>query len=228
MQKTILLTGVSRGLGRALCEGFVEQGHVVVGCARDLAAIGELERLYGEPHRFAAVDLADSVAVDQWAAETHEAGVVPDLIVNNAGIMNEPAPLWKIPPDEFAALLQVNIAGVYHVLRAFLPAMIARSVGTVVNFSSTWGSSTSPEVAPYCATKWAIEGLTQALAQELPGAMAAVALNPGVINTDMLKKCFGTSADAYPAPGQWAESAVPFILRLGSADNGAVVRVPGM
>jgi hypothetical protein len=87
--------------------------------------------------------------------------------------------------------------------------MIARSHGVIVNFSSGWGRSTSPEVAPYCATKWAIEGLTRALAQELPRGMAAVPLNPGIIDTDMLRACFGSAASGYPDPKEWAESAVP-------------------
>ena len=80
----------------------------------------------------------------------------------------------------------------------------------IVNFSSGWGRSTSPEVAPYCATKYAIEGLTLALAQELPEGMCAVPLNPGIINTDMLQTAFGEGASAYPTPEKWAEKAVPF------------------
>jgi NAD(P)-dependent dehydrogenase (short-subunit alcohol dehydrogenase family) len=103
--------------------------------------------------------------------------------------------------------------------------MIAKKHGVVVNFSSGWGRSTSPEVAPYCATKYAIEGLTQALASELPKGMAAVPLNPGVINTDMLQSCFGTNAKSYPDPEEWAESAVPFLLKLGPKDNGKPLTV---
>ena len=74
----------------------------------------------------------------------------------------------------------------------------------IVNFSSGWGRSTSAEVAPYCATKWAIEGLSQALAQELPKGMACVALNPGIIDTEMLRSCFGESAASYPDAAEWA------------------------
>ncbi len=89
-----------------------------------------------------------------------------------------------------------------------------------MNFSSGWGRSTSAEVAPYCATKWAIEGLTQALAQELPAGMAAVPLNPGIINTEMLHSCFGRSAGSYWSPADWVKEAVPFLLKLSAADNG--------
>jgi NAD(P)-dependent dehydrogenase (short-subunit alcohol dehydrogenase family) len=134
--------------------------------------------------------------------------------------------LWEVPAEEFDAVVDVNIKGVANVLRAFLPAMVARKTGVVVNFSSGWGRGTSPEVAPYCATKWAIEGLTRALAQELPRGMAAVPLNPGIIDTDMLRSCFGESAGSYPGPQEWAKKAAPFLLRLGPADNGKPATAP--
>ena len=123
-------------------------------------------------------------------------------------------------------LMEVNISGTYHVIRHFLPPMIEAGSGIVVNFSSGWGRSTSPEVAPYCASKWAIEGLTRALAQELPRGLAAVALNPGIIHTDMLDSCFGASAASFPGPTEWAESAVPFLLSLDANSNGSALDVP--
>ena len=95
-----------------------------------------------------------------------------------------------------------------------------------MNFSSGWGRSADAEVAPYCASKWAIEGLTLALAQELPSGLAAVAFNPGIINTDMLQSCFGGSASSYPSPAEWAKSAVPFLLNLGPGDNGQQLTAP--
>ena len=98
--------------------------------------------------------------------------------------------------------------------------------GVIVNFSSTWGRSTSAKVAPYCASKWAVEGLTRALADEMPPGMAAVPLNPGIIDTDMLRCCFGDSASAYPSAPQWAKRAVPFLLQLGPRDNGQALTVP--
>jgi len=96
-----------------------------------------------------------------------------------------------------------------------------------VNFSSGWGRSTDAEVAPYCATKWAIEGLTQSLAQELPSGMAAVPFNPGIIATDMLQSCFGGSASGYARPEAWAKTTVPFLLKINSADNGKPMTAPG-
>ena len=81
-------------------------------------------------------------------------------------------------------------------------------------------------VTLYCATKWAIEGLTQALAQELPQGMAAVPLNPGIIDTDMLRSCFGTAAAGYPRAEEWALKAVPFLLALDGRHNGQALTAP--
>jgi len=85
--------------------------------------------------------------------------------------------------------------------------------------------STAPEVAPYCASKYAVEGLTLAMAQELPKGMAAVPLNPGIINTDMLQSAWGDGADRYPSAEQWAKRAAPFLLSLGAKDNGKSLSV---
>ena len=113
------------------------------------------------------------------------------------------------------------------VIRAFVPAMITRGTGVIVNLSSGWGRSVSPEVAPYCASKWAIEGLTQALAAELPAGMAAVPLNPGVIDTEMLRQCWSDEASAYPKADAWAKVAAPFILGLNAKHNGQSLSVGG-
>ena len=227
MGKRIVVTGVSRGLGRAMCGVLEQQDHTIIGCARSQSGIESLQTSFDKRHSFSVVDISNVSQVDAWAAKTLENVGVPDLIWNNAGLINANASLWQVPPDEFRRVCEVNLLGTYLVIRAFLPGMIEQGRGGVVNFSSTWGHSTSSDVAPYCATKWGIEGLTQALAQELPSGLFAVALNPGVINTDMLQSCFGGAASSYPSPHQWAETAVPFLLGLGPKDNGNSIRAPG-
>ncbi len=122
--------------------------------------------------------------------------------------------------------MAINVGGVANFIRSVVPLMIEHKTGTVVNLSSGWGRSTSPEVAPYCASKWAVEGLTQALAQELPNGLAAVAVNPGVINTGMLQRCWGEAADQYQTPQQWAVKAAPFLIGLGPDDNGSSLTAP--
>jgi NAD(P)-dependent dehydrogenase (short-subunit alcohol dehydrogenase family) len=224
-RRCILITGVTRGLGRALAEGFIALGHTIVGCGRNAEAIGELQKRHGAPHRFDALDVADDAAVATWAAALLKSHGAPDLLVNNAALMNVPAPLWTITATEFDRLVDTNVKGVANVIRHVVPAMVAARRGVIVNLSSGWGRSTDAGVAPYCATKWAIEGLTQALAQDLPAGMAAIPLNPGIIDTDMLKIGFGDASRNYPAPQDWAKAAVPFLLKLSAKDNGKPLTV---
>jgi len=223
--KTIVITGVSKGLGRAMTEEFVRLGHRVAGCGRNAGAMAELAQRLGPGNRFDVVDVTQDAAVADWAGKVLEAWGPPDLLLNNAALINRNAPLWQVPRAEFDALVDVNIKGVANVIRHYVPAMVARQRGVIVNFSSGWGRGPDPEVAPYCATKWAMEGLTQALAQELPSGMAAIPLSPGIIDTDMLRSCFGADAGHYPGPEAWARTAVPYLLALGPADNGRSLTV---
>jgi NAD(P)-dependent dehydrogenase (short-subunit alcohol dehydrogenase family) len=225
--KRVVITGATRGLGRALVAEFIRQGHIIAGCGRTTKRIHELRAEFGGPHTFDVVDVADDPEVELWAKGVIQAGSAPDLLINNAALINRRAPLWEVPAEEFSKIVDVNLKGVVTVIRHFLPPMIRRGTGVVVNFSSGWGRSTDAEVTPYCATKWAIEGLTQALAQELPAGLAAIPLNPGIIDTEMLRSCFGPSAASYPAPDTWAREAVPLLLRLGPSDNGRPLTAPG-
>jgi len=211
--KTIAITGATRGLGAALVQEFLAAGHTVIGCGRTATP------------PLAAVDVRDAAAVESWAKSAIESHGPPDILICNAALMNTPAPLWAVPQAEFDDVIDVNVKGVANTLRVFLPAMVKRKIGVIVNLSSGWGRSVSPDVAPYCATKYAIEGLTLALAQELPRGMAAVPLNPGVIDTDMLRQAWAEGASAYPKAGEWAKRAAPFILALGEKDNGRSLSV---
>ena len=225
MGKVIVITGATRGLGRALVPLFVAEGHTVIGCGRSGEHVAELAAAFPAPHAFAALDVRDAGAVSNWAGEVLRGHGPPDLLVNNAAVMCKPAPLWQVPADDFDRVIGVNVIGVANVIRAFVPAMVARQSGVIVNLSSGWGRSTSPEVAPYCASKYAIEGLTLALAKELPKGMAALPLNPGVIDTDMLRQALSDGASAYPKAQQWAMRAAPFMLGLGAKDNGRSLSV---
>ncbi|MBU6411420.1 MAG: SDR family NAD(P)-dependent oxidoreductase [Verrucomicrobia bacterium] len=224
--KTILITGVTRGLGRAMAAKFIALGHAVIGCGRSPDEIQRLRHEFGPPNDFSAVDVANDSRVAAWAGRVLKSHSAPGLLLNNAAIIARNAPLWEVPAREFSDVIDINIKGVVNVIRHFLPAMLKRRSGIIVNFSSGWGRSADANAAPYCATKWAIEGLTQALARELPDGMAAVPLNPGIIDTDMLRSCFGGSAGDYPGAAQWAETAVPFLLKLTPAENGRPLTVP--
>ncbi|MSR31203.1 MAG: SDR family oxidoreductase [Gemmataceae bacterium] len=224
--RRIVITGCTRGLGKFLALGLAEFGHVIAGCGTSQAGVDKLQKELGKAHHIRKVDVADAQAVESWAREVLTLGP-PDILVNNAAIINHPAPCWKISAFEFDRLIDVNIKGMANVIRAFVPAMVGAAAGVIVNLSSAWGRSTAPEVAPYCASKFAVEGLTKALAQELPPGMAAVPLNPGIINTEMLQEVFGKQAGHYHDAADWAKQAVPFLLALGGKDNGKSLTVPG-
>lgn len=224
----IVITGATRGLGRAMALKFSALGHRVSGCGRDTSAVDGLRRKI-EGGCFMVADVTHEAAVAAFAREALDRYGPPDLLLNNAAVINRNAPFWEVPSDEFSRLLDVNLSGVHRVLRHFLPPMIERGCGVVVNFSSGWGRSTSPDVAPYCASKYGIEGMTSALAQDLERAapgLATVALNPGIIDTDMLRSCFGQDAGGFPDAEAWADSAVPFLLNLGPRDNGGALTAP--
>ncbi|MBU0741165.1 SDR family oxidoreductase [bacterium] len=224
--RLIVLTGATRGLGRALVDRFAEAGRTAAGCGRSTEHVAALREAFPPPHRFDAVDVSDAAAVAAWAGAVLDALGPPDLLINNAASMIAPAPLWEVPADAFGRLMDVNVDGTLNVIRAFAPAMIVRGSGVIVNFSSGWGRSTAPEVGPYCASKWAIEGLTRSLAAELPAGLAAVSLNPGIIDTDMLRTCWGSAAAAYPSPDAWSRTAAPLLLSLGPEHNGQAITAP--
>jgi len=222
----VLITGVTRGLGRAMADEFVRAGHTVLGCGRSKKEIDDLRGQFNGPHDFYMVDIGSDDEVKSWASLLLARHGPPDLVLNNAGAINRNAPLWEVSAQEFSDVMDVNVKGCANVIRHFVPGMVQRKRGVIVNFSSGWGRSTDPEVAPYCASKWAIEGLTLAFAQELPSGMAAVSLNPGIINTAMLQLAFGKAAAEYISPAAWARKALPFLLSLGPADNGKQMEIP--
>lgn len=222
----IVITGISRGLGQAMTEGFIQAGNTVLGCARSQTTVEKLQQKFGSLHNFTVVDVAEEAQVQAWAKRLLTDYGTPDLLINNAAIINDLAPFWQIPSEEFSRLIDINIKGVANVLRHFIPAMLEQQSGIIVNFSSGWGRSTSPQVSSYCASKWAIEGLTRSLAQELPDGMAAIPLNPGIIHTEMLEVCYGQEAASYTRIQDWVEKAVPFFLQLSPADNGKPLTVP--
>jgi len=227
-RRIVVITGVSRGLGRAMVDEFVRLGHTVLGCARSKKEIDQLHRKLPLPHDFYAVDIASDDEVKSWTSLMLSAHGVPDLVINNAGIINKNAPLWEVSAREFSEIIDVNVKGMANIIRHLVPAMVKRKTGVIVNFSSGWGRSVDAEVAPYCASKWAIEGLTLALAQEVPTGMTVVSLNPGIINTEMLQSVFGESASTYISPEKWAAQAVPFLLELGPEHNGQQLELPGV
>ena len=223
MSKLVCISGCSKGLGRAMAIEFHSRGWRVAGGARNAEALEKLDKEIGDLCFFQAFDVSKSGEVENFAQSVEENLGIPDLLVNNAGIINKNAPLTQISPEEFASILSINLGGIHNMIRSFVPRMEKQGHGIIANFSSYWGQSTAAEVGPYCASKWGVEGLTRSLAQELPSGLGAVAFNPGVINTDMLRSTFGKEALGYESPEEWAQHAVDTLEGLTPADSGTTV-----
>ncbi len=200
------------------------RGQKVVGCARSEQAISELANKH-EGSFFAALDITNSAEVDAWVSHAIKEYGAPEFVINNAGVCNQLGNLWEVNKEDFQRVLDVNVSGTFNVIKAFVPHMIEAGRGIIVNMSSGWGRSVDAGVAPYCSSKWAIEGLTKAMALELPDGVAAVALNPGIIDTEMLQSVFGKD-NGYPSATQWAQTAADYITNINTSQNGQSLTVP--
>ena len=223
MSKLVCISGCSRGLGRAMAKEFASRAWKVAGGARNKEALLKLKEELGDRHFLDTFDVTFPTQVDDFAKKVVSNVGIPDLLINNAGLINQNAPLTKITPEEFASVLAVNLGGIHNMVRSFVPLMEKNKSGVIVNFSSYWGKSTAPEVGPYCASKWGVEGFTRSLAEELPRGLITVAFNPGIIDTDMLRSCFGEAASSYEKPSEWAKHAVNRLENLSLQDNGTTV-----
>ena len=202
---------------------FHSRGWNVTGCARSTDPLIELSTRLVNSCFFQSVDITKPTEVENFAQSVIQNVGVPDLLVNNAGVINQNARLTEISPEEFASVLSVNLGGIHNMIRTFVPIMEEQGHGVIANFSSYWGQSTAPEVGPYCASKWGVEGLTRSLAQELQDGLTAVAFNPGIIDTDMLRSCFGEGAASHEKPAEWAKHAVDRLEQISQSDNGKTI-----
>ncbi len=205
----ILISGNRRGLGAALTEHFSQSGHQVWGFSQASSS----------PNR---VDVSNFEEVQTWVESVVQHYGAPDLVIANAATVLSPAPLAQVDPADFSRLIDVNVKGMFYLFRAVLPHMTG---GVVIGISSGYGRTTSPRMGPYCTSKWAVEGMVKTLASELPKTMAAVALDPGTLQTDMLRQALGEGARFFPTPDQWVDKAARLILSLGPEHNGQSLSV---
>lgn len=225
--KLVIITGVTQGIGRAMVDRFHEFGWNIYGCGRSKDKIEELKKQYSNKHDFQIIDVSDSQQVSSWANYILKRHRAPDLLINNASIVNQNTPLWKVNAQEFENVMNVNVNGVVNVIRAFVPAMITRKEGIIINMSSSWGREGKAELAPYSASKFAIEGITKSMALELPNGMAVVALDPGgSISTPMLYSCAPQYVNGSPTPEMWSHIAIQYILNITIDQNGDSLTCP--
>ncbi|MBB5883212.1 oxidoreductase [Xanthomonas sp. LMG 8992] len=182
-QKTLLITGVSSGFGRALAQAALAAGHRVVGTVRSAQARQEVEAL-GAGAAGRVLDVTDVDAIPGIVAEI-EATVGPlDVLVNNAGYGHEGI-LEESPLEALRRQLEVNVVGAVAMMKAVLPYMRQRRRGHIVNITSMGGFITLPGIAYYCGSKFALEGISEALGQEVAAlGIHVTAVAPGSFRTD--------------------------------------------
>ncbi|MEO0795932.1 MAG: SDR family NAD(P)-dependent oxidoreductase [Verrucomicrobiota bacterium] len=224
----IVITGCTRGLGRALVDEFTRLGHRVAGCGTNGTHIAELQRQPGPTEDFSIVNVTKPKQVLHWAEDLIARHGPPDMLIANAGYMNGHGAAWELDHEEWEKSMLINVLGVANTVRAFVPFMVLAKRGVILGFSSRAGVQGFAEIAPYCASKHALEGLLKTLALELPEGMASIPVAPGAINTDILNKHWGEArASAQPDAADWAKQAAPYLLRLGPEQNGQSVRIDG-
>ena len=181
---------------------FSSRGWRVAGGARNQDALADVQQDMQSDHFFDRLDVTIPEQVENFARSVKDKFGSPDLLVNNAGLINKNASLLDVSPEEFASVLTVNLGGVHNMIRSFLPMMQEAGRGIIANFSSYWGQSTAPEVAPYCATKWGVEGLTRSLAQELPSGLGVALIRVLLIRICWAPSTFGEEALGCESPDE--------------------------
>ena len=189
--KVALVTGGSRGIGRAVVEVFAREGANVTFFYRGNAAAAEdvVSTLRGEGRDVHAeqVDVTDAQASLAAVERLAERASRIDVLVNNAGVIRD-NPLAGLSDDDIATVLDTNVGGVFNVTRAVVPYMVMRRAGCIVNVSSVAGDKGGRGQTNYAASKGAVNALTRALAVELaPRKIRVNAVAPGVIDTEMSK-----------------------------------------
>ena len=192
--QTWLVTGSSRGLGRAVAAAALAAGHRVAATARDPKSVADLAERYGEQVLPLALDVTDPARAQQAVAETESRLGPLDVVVNNAGYAN-PAPVEQISLDDFRAQVEAAFFGTVYVTKAALPGFVARGRGHFIQVTSIGGRLTAPGVSAYQAAKFAVEGFSGVLADEVAGLGVKVTLaEPGAMRTDWA----GASMDIPP------------------------------
>lgn len=187
--KTAIITGAGKGIGRALAIALAKEGvhlGLVARTAADLESLGQfVNEQYGVKAIAAVADISvQSEAEAAIAVISQELGAI-DILINNAGIAQF-GNLLEMEPEQWKRIVDVNLMGTYHMLRAVLPGMIENSKGDIINISSTAGERGFATGSAYNASKFAVMGLTEAVLQEVrKHNIRVTALTPSTVNTDL-------------------------------------------
>jgi NAD(P)-dependent dehydrogenase (short-subunit alcohol dehydrogenase family) len=215
MKKTWFITGASRGFGRIWAEAALKRGDQVTATARKLADVADLKERFGDEVLHLALDVTNSEQVQQVVEQAYAHFGKLDILVNNAGTSLFAA-TEEASDEQIRGLFDANYFGMVRVLRAVLPLLRKQRSGHILGVSSGLGITALPLIGFYCATKWAVEALHEALAQEVKAFGIKVTLvEPGAYAT-----AFGKSAQIADALQPYAEFRKQFLTHLANVERG--------
>jgi short-subunit dehydrogenase len=189
--KTMLVTGGSRGMGKLFCEHGVAEGAKIIIWATNEQTMTEtaeeLSRRGGEVYTY-KVDVSDRKAIEEAAENVLKEHGTVDILINNAGIVVS-AYFWEHTNDQIEKTMRINSEALMYICRAFLPGMIEKREGRIVNLASAAGLISNPKMSVYCASKWAVNGWSDSLRLELEQEgydnICVTTVTPGYVNTGM-------------------------------------------
>ena len=215
MKKTWFITGASRGFGRIWAEAALKRGDQVTATARKIADVTDLRKQFGDAVLPLALDVTNAEQIQQVVQQGYEHFGSLDVLVNNAGT-SLIAATEEASDEQIRELFDANYLGMVRVLRAALPLMRKQRSGHILGVSSGLGITAMPLIGIYSATKWAVEALHEALAQEVrPFGLKVTLVEPGAYATD-----FGKSSKIADALGPYVDSRKQFLTRLASMESG--------
>jgi NAD(P)-dependent dehydrogenase (short-subunit alcohol dehydrogenase family) len=192
--RTALVSGGGSGLGRAIAVALHEAGHRVIVCGRRREPLDETAQLLGGDVRVGVVDVADHESVAALRDDLVDETI--SILVNNAGVAGPVRPLVEIEPDEWDAVFAVNVRGMFLMCKAFIPPMVARGSGDVINLASVSGKRPLALRTPYTASKMAVIGLSTTLGAEVgPSGVRVNTLSPGPVRGQRMARNFRLEAE---------------------------------
>lgn len=212
--RTALVTGGGTGLGAAIARKLHGAGAEVVVTGRRPEPLKELAEALGERARWEVVDVAEQASVDHLAGQLADTEV--SILINNAGIAGPVAPLTDITVEEWDEVFDINVRGTFLMCRAFLPGMVSRGRGDVINLASVSGKRPLVRRTPYCASKMAVIGLSSTLAFEVgPSGVNVNTLSPGPVEGPRMDRNFRLEAERTGGTYEQAQDAFVSRAALG-------------